>query len=132
MRTIWLAALMLLTVSGCHENGKAPQGRVSILVTPDSVSLARFDSAQVMVEVVEAGGDTIARPFTFQPQDPTLISVSAQGLVRSLGPVGSTRVFIAETFDDIYDTLYVSVGTTVQSVRLSPADTAIGLNGRIP
>lgn len=131
MRTLCLALLVSLTLAGCHENGKAPQGRVRILVTPDQLTLARFDSAQVMVEAVEASGDTIGRPFTFQPQDPTLVSMSPQGLVRSLGPVGSTKVFIAETFDDVYDTLYVSVGTALQSIRLSPADTAIGLNGRI-
>lgn len=129
MRLARLAAVLVLVI-GCNSNEKSPV-RFTILVTPKDLLLQRFDSAQVQTAVVDAGGGTVGRVVTFQPQDPTLVAVSATGMVRSKGPVGSTRVFLQDPTDQVYDTLYVSVGTTLLRITLAPGDTAIALAGRI-
>ena len=128
-RTVWGPVLIALALA-CSSNEKSPQ-RFVIMVSQKNLVLQRYDSSFDPAAVIDVQGDTVGRAVTFQPQDPSFVSVSSQGMFRSLGPIGSSLVLLHDATDGVFDTVFVTVGTTVTSIGLFPVDTAIGLNGRI-
>jgi len=124
-----LAAISFLGLAASCGDPNAGGG-VTIDVSPAPLFVARLDTGRLFVHVLNIDGDTIGgHPYQFVPQDPSMVSVDQFGLVRSLGPVGTTTIAISDPQDHASGTAAVDITTTPRTVLVTPADTAIPPNG---
>lgn len=92
LRVFALAALT--AYAGCGE-GIAPKVP-TYLVVSDTVAMVSSETTQLAVTVLAADSTPIAGLApSFQSLDPAVVTVSAAGLVTSVGPAGSARIRVS-------------------------------------
>jgi len=87
--------LLCAWVVACGTDDPTGPQATNIVLNFQSLTLQQLDSAQLVPSFVDSKGTLIAGvPTTFVSSDPTLVSVSNIGVVRSLGPAGSATVTV--------------------------------------
>lgn len=106
MRSKLIAATVLVVVflsacGGGTNRPAVPGGTVppvvstvaSISITPGSTLLARLDDThQLSTELLDANGAVVDKPVTWISSDTNIVTVDEQGLLTSMGTVGSAMV----------------------------------------
>lgn len=112
-RNRWQASAILCVVAASCGKDVGPTGptAANIVLNVESVTINQLDSLQLIPSFVDSKGTLIASvPTTFTSSDPTIISVSNIGFVKSLGPAGSATITVRGA------NLSKTVPVTVQSV----------------
>jgi len=96
-----LILFLMAFLSACGGSNNAPVAPVpplvvtvtSVSVTPRSTLLARQDdNHQLSVELFDADGATVDKPVTWTSSDTNIVTADAEGLLTSMGTVGSATV----------------------------------------
>lgn len=105
-------------------------GASSVSVTPTALTFdALGDSAQLVATVKDAKGGTLpGMPVTFSVKDPTVASVSPEGLVHAR-KAGSTQV--VATADSVSRVVGVTVTQKVTAVTVNPDSTTLIPGGTV-
>ncbi|HEV8123610.1 MAG TPA: Ig-like domain-containing protein [Gemmatimonadales bacterium] len=126
MRYLRLAVLVMALASCSDDLNTGPDDPGRILVAPSIVILEQGDSVKLVVRVLDAEQHQITDVhLTFSAEDPAVIDVSAQGLVRASGVSGATHVIVTADRLGTYQVpvTVVAVGMTLE---LTPDSTIMG------
>ncbi|MGH9202824.1 MAG: hypothetical protein ACRD2A_16485, partial [Vicinamibacterales bacterium] len=86
----------VLTAVACGKGDPAGPTATSIRLNFETLTLAQLDSAQLVASFVDSRGTLIAGvATTFSSSEPTIVSVSSIGVVRSLGPAGTATITVS-------------------------------------
>jgi hypothetical protein len=78
----------------CGDQG--PGTPADLVVTPNFPQVPTGGTGQLTVTVVDADGrETEGEPVTFESSDPAVLTVSASGLLTSVGPLGTSILSVA-------------------------------------
>ncbi len=125
VRTRFRAALAIVLATACSSS-TTPGGPVpaALVVSPDSVFLFRGDSVQLTVNVLDKDSTLITGvAVSFSSSDPTMVTVSNLGLVRSAGPSGKAHVTV--TGAGLHRDVPVTVQGKPKTLVVNPTDTTI-------
>ncbi len=87
--------LLCIGIVACGTDDPTGPQATNIVLNFQSLTLQQLDSAQLIPSFVDSKGTLIAGvSTTFVSSDPTLVSVSNIGVIRSLGPAGSSTVTV--------------------------------------
>ena len=112
----WVVACVLVAAA-CDDAAAPRDSAASIVVTPSADSLLTGTTLQVAVEVETAGGDPIpAGDVTWATSDPSIATVSAGGLVTTLGP-GHVTIYAA--IDAIADSAVLLVISPFSALQVT-------------
>ena len=91
------ATVSLLVLSaGCGEDELGPRIPASIVVVPNEPRVPLQQTKQLTATVVDAAGRAIDdQPLDFTSSHPDILTVSATGLLTSVGPLGQARITVA-------------------------------------
>lgn len=88
-------SLLVLSV-GCGEDELGPRIPASIVVVPNEPRVPIRQTKQLTATVVDAAGRAIDdQPLDFISSHPDILTVSATGLLTSVGPLGQARITVA-------------------------------------
>jgi DNA-binding beta-propeller fold protein YncE len=117
------AIALALGVLSCDTNTNSDVPAV-LLVSLDSIPLARFDSVTLTASVLDKDSTLITGvAVSFRSADTTIARVSNLGVVRSVGPTGKTSITVSG--GGLARIIPVTVTGIPQSVSALPADTAV-------
>jgi YVTN family beta-propeller protein len=118
-----VATVSLLAACG-GESGPNGTDVASILVTPNPVALMQQASVQLQVAAFNEDGALLAGvPVTFTSDELELVTVSNAGVVKSVGPAGSTSVTVRAAGKSV--DIPVTVGATGSSITVLPAQASL-------
>ena len=124
--TTALAAWTVLRCSNSSPTSGNNHGPSILVVSPDSVSLVRFDSIHLTVSVLDQDSALLSgAAVTFQPGNAAMVTVSATGVVHSVGPLGKTSIVVSS--GTLHRTIPVTITTIPHAIILAPTDTSIRL-----
>ena len=107
-----------------------PSGVRDLTVTPQAFSLARHDTLRLRPVIVNEAGDTLTGIATdFHSNNTGVVTVDAFGLVRSVGPLGSTTITV--TAAGIQRTVSATVFGVPGVFTLTPTDTFMFQGGAV-
>jgi uncharacterized protein YjdB len=87
---------LLVLGAGCGEDELGPRVPASIVVVPNEPRVPLRQTTQLTATVVDAAGRAIDdQPLTFVSGTPEILTVSATGLLTSVGPLGQARITVA-------------------------------------
>jgi trimeric autotransporter adhesin len=91
------ATVSLLVLSaGCGEDELGPRIPASIVVVPNEPRVPIRQTKQLTATVVDAAGRAIDdQPLDFTSSHPNILTVSATGLLTSVGSLGQARITVA-------------------------------------
>ena len=97
---VWCAVglLSVMAFLACDKQTPAPRRRsaADVRVLPNPVVLPAGGGTQLSAEIIDSAGQPIGGAgITFTSSDPTKLSVSPTGLVRSEGPPGQADVVVS-------------------------------------
>ncbi len=132
------AVLLCLLTSSCGggEGGTGSHDPLPVSTTlnvsPSPATLPQAGTLQLAVEVLDQFGDPIAAYVTFRSGDPSVIKVSADGLLQAVGRALQTTVVIQA--GALSKTLLVAVSAVPASVRFTRDSLVLGRTGveRVP
>jgi YVTN family beta-propeller protein len=102
----------------------------SLLVTPDAVQLTRLDSLQLSVSALNGDDQLVTGvAVSFASSDTTIVTVSNLGVVKAVGPLGSTSVRVRG--GGAHKDVPVTVHAVPSGVRIAPRDTSILQGGSV-
>lgn len=128
-RSVVVLVLAAFGVSCGDSTGSGP-GVETIQVTPNPITLVRFDSVQTAVSALDHDGHLVTGvSVIFNSTDTSIVTVSTLGLVRSKGPAGSTTVVVQGAGRQTI--VPVTVTQAAVAVVISPADTSIRQGGSL-
>ena len=96
-RVVWNVALPVLSglVAACHNEPVGPEPVASVVVEPDSLTLAVGDAGQLQATVRDGSGAVLSgRAIAWASADESKVAVSSTGLARA---VASGRVVVTAT-----------------------------------
>lgn len=116
-------ACIALAAWACGNSTEAPRV-ASLSVTPNPIALDRGDSVQLAVSALDGSGHLVTGvSVAFASNNTSLVTVSALGLVRSVGSAGSTNIQV--TGGGVLQLVPVTVTQVPVGLALAPADTTI-------
>lgn len=122
--SVW-AVLRCSNSTPTSNNNHVP---TTLVVSPDSVSLVRFDSAHLTASVLDQDSALISgAAITFQSSNTTLATVTPTGVVHSAGPSGKTTIVVSS--GALHRNVPVTITTIPSAILLAPKDTAIHQGG---
>jgi YVTN family beta-propeller protein len=99
-------------------------------VTPDAVQLTRLDSVQLSVSALNGDGQLVTGvAVSFASSDTSIVTVSNVGVVKAVGPLGSTSVRVRG--GGAHKDVPVTVHAVPSGVRIAPRDTSILQGGSV-
>jgi DNA-binding beta-propeller fold protein YncE len=94
VRKVLAGLVSLLSAAACSDSTSSPVPAI-LVVTPDTVTLARLDSIPLTVLVSDKDTNPITGAnLTFASSDPAIVQVSSTGLIRSVGGIGPATVTV--------------------------------------
>lgn len=116
----WLGAAGCVAVVATLACGAPTEEAVRYLrFTAVSATLQQLETREVVVELVRPGGAIRVANAVFRSLDSTIVIVSRDGMVHSVGPRGLTEV--TATFEDLADTLPIRVVAVADRIAFEPA-----------
>lgn len=128
----WVA--ILAGVVGCDRGREAPPApgpAISVVARPAALRLRSGESRQLAAQANDAAGAPIGgAPLVFSSKTPALLTVSAEGLVSSVGPAGSGLIEVAS--GDVHAVVDVAVvaGST-DALRVAAGGAQTGASGAV-
>ena len=93
MRRLLQPLILAAALLACDDEG--PATPADIVVAPNLPRVPMGRTEQLTATVVDARGRAIERyPVTFRSSDPSVLTVSPGGLLRSVGPLGSSIISV--------------------------------------
>jgi hypothetical protein len=121
-------ALILVACGG--ESGPNAVQVGSITVSPNPLALAQQTAAEFQVAVFDADGALLAgMPVTFTSANVELVTVNSAGLVRSVGPAGTSSVTVTAGTKSV--SVPVSVGASGNTIAVLPEPAALAQLGTL-
>lgn len=93
MRRLLQPLILAAALLACDDEG--PATPADIVVAPNVPRVPAGDTEQLTATVVDAGGRAIeGYPVTFHSSDVSVLTVSRTGLLRSVGPLGTSIITV--------------------------------------
>jgi uncharacterized protein YjdB len=87
------ALVCVVALTAACGGGVGPRTPAAIVLLPDDELIISRQTLQLTATVVDAAGSPIpGEPIAFTTHDPDVLSVSATGLVTSVGPIGDGQI----------------------------------------
>jgi WD40 repeat protein len=119
LRKAYLACGLTLALGCGGESGPSGFDVAEIVVEPDPIVVAQNGSVQVSVSALDDDGALLTGvPVTFWSGDSALVLVGATGIVSSLGPAGSSTIFVKA--GNRTEQVPVTVSAVSSAVTLAP------------
>ena len=94
VRKMLVGLVPLLSAAACRDSTNSPVPAI-LVVTPDTVTLARLDSIPLTVLVSDKDTNAItSAKVTFASSDTAIVRVSSTGVIRSTGGIGPATVTV--------------------------------------
>lgn len=117
---------VVVSTSSCSNSSTGAAVPAFLVVSPDSITLFRFDSTALTVHVLDKDSALLTgAAVTFRSSDTNTVRVTPVGVVGSVGPTGKATVRISA--GGVTKTVPVTVTGKPKSISASPADTSIKL-----
>lgn len=125
----WAAtALVLVAGTGCGGSDTTGPTSGQITLTPDAVIVAQGQGVHLSVTVLDDQGRLLTgTPVTFESSDTLIVTVSAAGAVRSVGPAGFATV--TARAGRLSTEVAVAVTPTASRLAVTPAALTIPQKG---
>jgi uncharacterized protein YjdB len=115
-----LCVVALTAACGGGAGEVGPRTPVAIVLLPNDPLLTSGQTLQLTATVVDAAGSAIpGEPITFTTSNPDMLTVSATGLVTSVGPVGDAQIVAVS--GQLMSFVRVRVGFPPSAVFVDPA-----------
>ena len=95
-RRVALLLAFLPLLAACGTVGAPPQSRIArVEVAPSSLLMTASGASHALsARAFDAGGNPVETTFTWTSSDPDAVEVSAEGVVTSLGSLGSSQIVV--------------------------------------
>jgi uncharacterized protein YjdB len=122
---IFLAPVLLVA---CDDQG--PRTPADIVITPNEPQVLLGGTRQLTATVVDADGRAIdGEPVTFESAEPTVITVSDEGLLTSLGSLGTVTISAAS--GDLTAEVEAEVVPPPSSLVVSPSSLRLAVGEHV-
>lgn len=134
MRHFGLDGLVIASaclVGSACSNSTSPPGPPAAVIAPADTGIHQFGTFTPRVAVVDSAGRPISLQVTLTSSDSTVVTITPQGALHSVGPLG--QAVITATFDAFVDQMivYVIDSTIVARLTLPGAPLAVALKGDV-
>jgi serine/threonine-protein kinase len=102
----------------------SPEPVARVTVDPDRWTMAVGDTAQLSVHVVGSGGAALDRPIEWESSNPSIASVSSDGVVRAVTPGSAT---VTARAGERMGRTSITVGSAAEPSPLEPTSEEIAL-----
>jgi YVTN family beta-propeller protein len=123
-RALVLAGVALSLVSCGSEPMEPRRVPAAIVILPNAPSLPQKSTKQLTATVVDAAGREIADEIvTYESSDTTILTVSLNGLLVSIGPIGAATITVRD--GELSGTVDAMVTLVPNTITVSPNPVAL-------
>lgn len=120
-----------LLATGCSDTTTPPAPLAAVAIYPADTTIHQHDTFKPRVYVEDSAGHPLPLEPTLTSSDSTVVTITPQGALRSVGPVGTAVITV--TLDSLVDQMVVHVidSAIVARLPLPDAPLAVAIKGDV-